>query len=535
MAADRAVVLAMSLTHAAHLWWLLLLPLLYWLALPPRPRQQAWTAHLVQWQLAQRALRQKPPRLSGLRFLLLALACAAAVMAHAGPVWLGTPGPTRLVVLLDASASMAARDGDRSAFDAATAAVRQQVAALPEHVEVTVLRCGGDLVRRHGPSARALHDVGRPSGALAVDLEQLAAAATRADTVVWTLTDGQGQTRLPSKGALTCVGRPGPNAAIVAVRTVDRWPLPGFGVALDVVSCTGGARTGEVRVTGAVHDEPPLSIELEPRTVQTVSLDLERLAKGGPLEVRLHVAGDVLPDDDVWQVELPPLPAPRIAVLADAEAGPYAKVAAETLAQEVEGKVVKAAAGAEVGLLLVDGGAMALVPGRTRAICFGSQFDQRAPVPWLEPQFADWDRGGALTAGLDLSELRVHCAFRETLPQGQPFLWAEEPGQGRVPLAVVAGDENLASVHFGFRLQDSNLPLLPAFPQLLRRAFVRSYGAAAKLQVRSPAVAAGEQDLEARVAGADRPLPPFGTPDREMGAWSLLLGLVALALRGFLR
>jgi hypothetical protein len=277
-------------------------------------------------------------------------------------------------------------------------------------------------------------------------------------------------------------------------------------------------------------------VELQPRAVHTVSLELERLAKGGLLELRLVVAGDVLPDDDVWQVELPPLPAPRIAVLADAEAGPFAALAAKTLAQEVGGQVVPAGPGAEVGLLLVDGGNVAIAPGHVRSLCFGSQFDaQRVPVPWLEPQFADWDRGSPLTAGLDLSELRVHCAFRETLPAGKAFLWADQTLEGRVPLAVVAGDDNLASVHFAFRLQDSNLPLLSAFPQLLRRAFVRCYGAAAKLKVRSPATAPGEQDLERRAAGADRPLPPFGTPDRELAAWSLLLGLCALALRAFVR
>jgi hypothetical protein len=305
---------------------------------------------------------------------------------------------------------------------------------------------------------------------------------------------------------------------------------------IDVVWCGPGACSGEVQVTGAVQDTRPLSIELQPRAVQTVSVELERLAAGGLLELRLVVAGDVLPDDDVWQVELPPLPAPRIAVLADAEAGPFATSAAQALAKEVGGQVVAAAAGAEVGLLLVDGGNVAIAPGRVRSICFGSQLDaQRAPVPWLEPPFADWDRGSPLTAGLDLSEVRVHCAFRETLPAGQAFLWAEHALEGRVPLAVVAGDESLASVHFGFRLQDSNLPLLSAFPQLLRRAFVRCYGAAAKLRVRSPATAPGEQDLEARAAGADRPLPPFGTPDRELAAWSLLLGLCALALRAFVR
>ncbi len=527
----------MTLAQPEHLWWLLVLPLLFWLSLPPRPRQQVWTAHLVQWRLAQAALRRRPPRLLGVRFLLLALACMGAVVAHAGPVLPGQPGPDRLVVLLDASASMAAHDaGGRSAFEVAKAVVRQQLALLPEPIEVTVLRCGGDLVRRHGASARALHDVGAPGGALAVDLVALAADAERPDTAVWTVTDGQGQEQLPAVGALTRVGSGGPNAAIVTVRATDRWPLPGFGVAVDVVCFASEQLSGELRVSGAVQSKVPTTVALRPREVTTVALELERLPAGGVLEVQLAVAGDVLPDDDGWRVELPPLPAPRITVLADAEAGPFANVAARALAAEVGGEVVPPAAGVEVGLLFVDGGVALITPGQVRAVTFGSQFDaERAPVPWLEPQFADWDRGSSLTTGLDLSELHVHCAFRETLPQGEALLWAEDGARGRVPLAVVVGDERLASVHFAFRLQDSNLPLLPAFPQLLRRAFVRAYGVAAQLRVLSPVVAAGEQDLMTRAAGEDRPLPPFSTPARGVAAWWLLVGLVALAVRAFVR
>ena len=74
-----------------------------------------------------------------------------------------------------------------------------------------------------------------------------------------------------------------------------------------------------------------------------------------------------------------------------------------------------------------------------------------------------------------------------------------------------------ASVHFAFRLQDGNLPLLAAFPQLLRRSFVRCYGQAARIGVLSAEPAAGEQDLWRRQVGEDRPLPDFGTADVGLG------------------
>ncbi len=531
------MVCALTFLQPQHLWWLLLLPVLYWLALPPRPRRQLWTAHLPQWQQAHAALRRRPPRLSGVRLLLLALAAATAALAHARPVWRGEPGPDRLVVLLDASASMAAHGADgRAAFAAASGTLREHLAALPPQVEVTVLRCGGPHLRRQGASARALHDIGRPEGALDVDLAALAAAIAAPDTVVWTLTDGQAQAALPTLGALSVFPARGPNAAVLAVRSVDRWPLPGLSLAVDVVWCAAAPATGELRVSGAVQPVPGQRVDLAPGVATTLQFELERTAAGGALEVLLAVPGDALPDDDVWRALLPPLPAPRIAVLADAEAGPFVHIAAQALAAEVAGTVMAADTGAEVGLLLVDGGTAAIAPGRVRALCFGCRLDPTVDVvPWLAPRVADWDRQSPLTAGLDLSELRLTAAFRGVLPAGEAFLWADDGAGARTPLAVVVDGGDTASVHFAFRLQDSNLPLLAAFPQLLRRAFVRCHGSAAALAVTTPAPAAGEQDLRTAATGADRPLPPFAAPDRDLAALCLLAGLLALALRAVAR
>ncbi len=531
------MVCSLTLAEPQRLWWLLLLPVLFWLALPPRPRRQHWTAHLVQWQLAQAALRRRPPRLHGVRFLLLAIAAAAAVLAHAGPSWRRGPGATRLVVLLDASTSMAARTADgSSAFAAALGRLRAQLAALPPQVAVGVLRCGGPRLRREGASARALHDLGGPQGPLEVDLVALADRLHSPDTAVWTLTDGQGQAALPAHGALSVCAAPGPNVALVGVRCVDRWPLPRLTVAAELVAFADAAVTAELQVAGPVAPVAPQRVLLAPGVTATVDFELERTAAGGLLELALAAPGDVLPADDVWRAWLPPLPAPRIAVLADAEAGPFAAVAAQALAEEVAGSVVAAAVGAEVGLLLVDGGVAPLAPGRVRALCFGSRSDAAGDAePWLTPRIADWDRQSPLTVGLDLSELRVATAFRATLPPGEAFLWADDGGGGRLPLAVVVDGGDTASVHFAFRLQDSNLPLLAAFPQLLRRAFVRCHGPGAQLAVRTAEPAAGEQDLRAPATGPDRPLPPFRPADVDLAAWCLLVGLAALAARAFVR
>lgn len=536
----------LTLAEPQFLWALLLLPVLWWLSQPPKPRQQVWTAHLQQWQLAMRALRRRPPRGSWLRFVLLALAMIAATFAAAQPSMVATPGATRLVVLLDASASMSANmpasSGAQTAWQQAKQLLRERLAQLPHGIEVTVLRCGGDLVRRHGDAARALQDLGVPAGALQVDLVALAEQASNADTAVWTLTDGQGQSHLPMVGALSNLHAAGDNAALVAVRVQDAWPLPQLRLELDLV--TNVATTSEVAVQldlrGAILAAHQQRVLLQSGVTETIAVDLQRQGAGGELVCAVRLPNDCLPTDNQLVLTLPPLPAPRIAVLRESDAGAFAAVAAEALAEEVVGEVVAVTPGVAAGMLLVDGGSVqlmgedgTLVP--RRALTFGTLLRDGATVePWLAPAPIEWSRTSPLTLGLDLSELHIDRAWRGILPAGEPFLWWQD-GDQRVPLAVVVDHGDLASVHLAFRLQDSNLPLLPAFPQLLRRAFVRSYGTALT-SINSPPVSpASERDLLRPATAEDRALPAFATGQRDLSSWFVLAGLVALALRSFIR
>ncbi len=526
----------MTLLAPLHLLGLCVLPVLWWLSLPRRPRARVLTPHLAQWQAAFAALRRRPPRLARLRFLLLAAAAVAGALAWAAPVRPGRPGPHRLVVIADASASMAAcTTGGAPAWREAQRRMAQAFAALPPHVDVTVLRAGGPLLRRHGAAARALLDLGDAHGALAVDLPAVVAAATTPDTVVWTLTDGQGQAALPESGALTVLPTRAANAAVLAVRVDDRWPLPALGLDVEVVVNDERSVELPLRVRGAGIAAAERTLPSTPGRVQREHFDLVRTAAGGELRVEVALPGDGLPADDAWVAVLPPLPAPRIGWLVEGEAGPFAEIAAASLAREVGGTAAPVAAGSEVGLLLVDGGRTQIAPGRVRALLFGATVAGSPEAAlWRLPVVADWDRNAALTAGLDLSELRLERAWRGVLPAGEPFLWADDGG-ARVPLAVVAGTGDVASVHFAFRLQDGNLPLLAAFPQLLRRAFVRAYGPGAAPRVQTAAPAAGEQDLLHAAMAADRALPPFGSDDEDLAPWCLLAGLLALALRAFVR
>ena len=534
----------MTLAAPQFLWALLVLPLLWWLSQPPKPRRAVLTAHMQQWQLAMRALRRQPPRGSWLRFVLLALATLGATIAAAQPFVPRKPGATRLVVLLDGSASMAAETDGVSAYEQAKQKLASAFARLPEHVDVTVLRCGGELRRRHGRAARALQDLGEPGGALHADLSELARRTASEQCAVWTLGDGQGVEQLPDVGALTRLDTRGGNAAIDAVRVADSWPLPTLRLEIDMVAYaaagTGDRISAELQVLGATSKQHRYSCSLRSGVMSTRTIELQRTKQGGELVVQLLMKGDRLPADDRYVLKLPPLPAPRIAALSEAGASTFANVAAAALAEEVGGVVVAGTEDASVGMLLVDGGLVPLLGGdgklaRRRALTFGTRLKESIePQVWRTPTPIDWSRSSPLTVGLDLSELRIDRAWRGILPEGEPFLWSQN-GDQRVPLGVLVDGGDTASVHLAFRLQDSNLPLLPAFPQLLRRAFVRSYGEAATSLASPHATPATERDLSDPAIAEDRPLPEFAQEERGLAAWFVLAGLLALALRSFVR
>ena len=109
---------AVILEHPERLWALLILPVLYWLARPPRPRRVVATAHLAVWDAALRRLGRRDARFRRLRFWLLAVAAIAVVFATAAPRLADRAGPRRYVVVLDRSpgtgpAERAPADGTR--------------------------------------------------------------------------------------------------------------------------------------------------------------------------------------------------------------------------------------------------------------------------------------------------------------------------------------------------------------------------------------------------------------------------------------
>lgn len=528
-----------ALIHPERLFWLLLVPVVWWLAQPPRPRLAVLTAHLRQWLAARDALRRRPVRRRRLRTWLLLAAVALAVLGHSELRLRGSEGPDRLTVLLDGSASMQAREQDgSSAWQRALGLLEREFARLPDQVEVRLLVAGAKLERRQGMAARSLQDLAPPGGACGIGLQAVASElANDPRSAVWTLTDGQGAA-LPDQGALTVLGSPRGNHAIASVQVTDRWPLPQLSLEVLVQDWSGRRTDAVLVVSGPVEPVPETALSLAAGARERVVLALLRQPAGGRLELQLRSSDDALAADDTWACQLPPLPAPRIAVWCDAEAGPAIHVAADAMAAEVGGSVVAAGSGEPAAFVLAEGGQADLRPGAVRSLSFGTRLPGvEQPVPWNDVAVLDWDRTDALTAGLDLSELRIAQAWRGILPKGKVLITGQVTGGPPEPLLVyVAGPEGIASLHAAFRLQDSSLWMLAAFPQLLRRSLLRAYGEAAAI-VPDPQnlTATSESDLQQRGGGTDRPLPAFATEGRNLTVWCLVLALLLLALRSWLR
>lgn len=526
-----------ALTSPERLLWLLpAAALLWWLAQPPRPRQALFTAHSAQWRLAMERARRRPPRFRALRWLLAVLACAMLALAATEPVSAGGKGVQRVVFLLDGSASAAARDLDGvSAFEAACRRVREESRRIPQHVRVdAVVARSGSLERWSDDSARLLAAPGEPGGALPAPLSELASALAADRVAVWAIGDGQAPHGLPPSESLwTQVGRSAPNMALQAAELEDAWPSSRIRVRARVASYRDADVRGEVRIEGAVVAPAAREVEVAARGIAPIELEAERAATGGRVRVSIRFADDALALDDFCEFELPPLPQTRIAVQAEEEGPGFAAAAGVSLAAAVGGAVVDAAPGQPVGFLLVEGGEGALSADPGPLLAFGRK--REGAQPWPSPLVVDWDRADPVLAGLDLSELEIEHALRRSLPAGRTLLQGQLPDGSTAPLAVVEEGARGKAYHFCFRLQDSNLGLLAAFPQMLLRCFEQSQPGSRGVVQRTNEVPAAESDLAALPLAPERADVQWAARTADLSAWCAALALALLALRSGVR
>jgi hypothetical protein len=517
---------ALSFAAPERLLLLLLVAALFLLARPPRVTRSVSSAHLARWRAACERLRRPRQTPRRLRFWLLVAALVLAALAAAGPRLAVRDGPRVLVALLDASPSMAAREAEGSAYEQALAALRAAARALPAQVELRVATLGETPRVLRGSReellaalpATPLPRVGRGPGPVELARE----LAAEPDLAVWTLSDAR-DGPLPDTGALSVFGGEPANRGIVAVELREAWPLVAFELVVEV----SGELQGPLEVQGAAVERAPQDrVELGPGRTR-VTLFLARRA-GEDCRIALPSADDdALALDDAVALRVAAPVAGRIGLMgATTDDGASLALRSARLLAELAGAELVAVSGGErVDLLVVDGGQLAAAP--PRSLSFGTAFAELPPR--LAPRLADWDRSHPLSAGLDLSELTVRQALAgAALPADGMVLIAAADG----PLAVAREQDGQRSVHFAFRLEDSNLPLLAALPQLLRRslAWVGGEGSRSRVLDAGPLDAA-ESELRRSSRPPDRRLPDFGAEGLALTVPLLLLAAALLTWR----
>ncbi len=326
----------MELLSPLSLAWLGLLAPLVALYVLKRRREKKVIASTMLWEAALRDLRAERPwqRLRPhLSLILQALALIAGALALARPSDAGrAPSGARIAVVIDASLSMAARDGESTRIDRALRQARTLARDLPPGGEMMVIAAGREadvvapLSRDRVEIERGLDRValrgGRADleGAVSVAAERMRGAPAGSRVVVFTDAAFAGTTLLESSVPVEVrrTGEPVVNHAITALDVRAR-PTPDAPDRAEIFVRVArfGEGASDVRVSAAIEDGALLAtrrVRVAAGSPEAVILraDLPPDAEGrGAL---VHAWIDVLDGSDALAVDdvaVAPSPAAR--------------------------------------------------------------------------------------------------------------------------------------------------------------------------------------------------------------------------------
>jgi Ca-activated chloride channel family protein len=381
------------------------------------------------------------------------------------------------VLLLDRSASMAAREGDADRMALARGQAHRVIASLGTRDRAMVASFGPEVTAETGfevdPAAlhRAIDRVG--PGAGSADLARALAFATavsRQRPRPTLLVIGDGGFEVPAPGPEVRwlpVGSPGGNVALVSLSARRRVLDPGT---VDL--------TATVENFGAQPVTANLEVLAAARVVERLSLPLgahERLVRAvatvapGALSARVTAAaGNRLASDDEAAAAVTEQRRRRVLVVGEEDL--YLQGALLSFGPAVTSRRVSLAEAEtlrarwpEYDAVIFDGVAPASPPLAGRF----AYFDPHGPgSPWADrglvadPVLSDADRRHPLLVQLGLGDLNIREARRLVLASDDRVV-ASSLG---VPLVVARASAGLKLVAVAFDPRRSDLPLRPSFP-----------------------------------------------------------------------
>ena len=502
----------MSFGTPAALWALLAVPVLVVLYLLRVRRREYVVSSVLLWVRSQPSWAAFRPSRRIERSLLLLLqivAAAGLAAALAQPALLGwTAGSGDVVLVLDGSMSMRARDVPPTRFDRARAEARDVLARLgPGHRAALVLAAAHPLVLVP-PTA----DRGRLEAALAqaqpwdvagdvrgaVDLAAQLVPGGRGRILVWTDAARSSVPAFPNVTARV-LGTADDNTGLVALRVLrDGETVQAL---VRITNFGRAAVRAPLRVTRDGAAVYGTTLALAAGETRTVVFPVSAPQTGaGVLRAQLDVR-DALPDDKTAEALLAPAPLPSVLLVGpdDPPLERLLRVAPVSRAEVTRETDPAAWRGYDVVILdRVTTGAVP--PGRYLAIGTVPPNLPANPSGVVDaPDIATWDRRDPVLRFVDFGDVHVRRALRLAPESGHvlaagpsPLLWAYE-GRG------------LRAIVLAFGLADSDLPQHVAFPVLVVNSLAWLGGDAGGLQ-------AG-QTLEVPAAGSDRAvlLRPDGT------------------------
>lgn len=497
------------------------------------PRAVVGSVVLLRRAAASASARRIAPRVREPLALLLTLAVLAALaLALAGPSCQDAVDG-RLIVVVDASASMGRRQPDgRAVLDAQRQAVRDQLqargaqgpTALIEAREHATVRVG--LTRDVGAVLDALDRISPAGRGGGVDQAlTLAAELCRDrehDTIVL-IGD-----HLPEAPDLSCAIARLPasdtqdNAGIteLVVRRGDGLGL--LEVLIGVASDRSEVLDLSVRVDGRLVDTARLEVDAGEAT-----WSLRRLqADGGGVDVQILDRADAHPDDDRAVAAVPERVLRDVALVTSSPQGFLAT--ALRLHPGVDLRIVDAEGAAALrdhDLVVLETGAAP--PAGVPVLTFGADAARAAGIEVgpsaSTPSIVRWAFDDPRFAFVDLDDVQIARAVSLTVPPGGDELIASDIG----PLLVAGRVEGRPVTAAGFLPTDTDLVLRVGFLHLIAN-LVESSAPAAEAAAASPDNAAGRGEVLRSSPGSWDDVPTLAAAGAAGWGWSRWLVVVAL-------
>jgi hypothetical protein len=469
-------------------------------------RTRLTVASTLLWEQSLRDYKANAPwqRLrSNLLMYLQIIAILLLALALARPFVFGTAlTGGRLVLVVDTSASMLARDETPDRLGRALAAAASAISDLGRAEEAMVIGAG--------PQPRVLQSFTGDKG-------QLEAALLRIRPLAGGVTDLNAALRLVSSIAAGSQGRarviifsdgavPDLDSEAATDLQISFYPLGSEGGNVGIVSA--GARRqpfGETyEVFAAMHNYFPTQREvdltisvadsvLDVRTVQIPPGQRRNVELSGlpytdqALELRIEdtAAGDLLPVDDAVWITLPLQQRFRVALATQRESVLLRRVLASMQdidlytwdGEQLTGSMPNPSG--TVDIWVVEGDAPARVDPGASYLFINSTQSPLLPVqpgeqvatdfsadPPVIPSVVGSDPGNSILRYVNISDLRLNGMRRVRLqPWSRTVVDASEG-----PLLVEGNRDGQRSIYFAFDLYESDLPLRAAFPILMANA-----------------------------------------------------------------